>query len=122
METKIIKNKDKVIVVVSSKDLIIRDVASAIDFVMSMYYDFGADRIVINKSAIAEDFFILSTCLAGDVLQKYVNYRFKLAIHGDYSKYTSKPLKDFMYECNHGNDIFFLSTEEEAIEKLAMVK
>lgn len=42
----------------------------------------------------------------------------KFAIYGDFSKYTSKPLKDFMYESNHGKDIFFVENEEQAIEKL----
>ena len=39
-------------------------------------------------------------------------------IYGDYSKYTSKPLKDFIYESNKGKDIFFVSTKGEAVEYL----
>ena len=31
----------------------------------------------------------------------------------------SKPLKDFIYESNKGRDIFFVSSEEDAIEKLS---
>ena len=58
----------------------------------------GADRLAIEKSMLANDFFILSTQFAGEALQKLINYRFKIAIFGDYSHYTSKPLKDFMYE------------------------
>jgi len=37
---------------------------------------------------------------------------------GDYSKYTGKPIKDFIYESNKGKDFFFVSTVEEAIDKL----
>ncbi|MBQ7410923.1 MAG: DUF4180 domain-containing protein [Clostridia bacterium] len=33
-------------------------------------------------------------------------------------KYTSKPLKDFIYESNNGKDIFFVKDENEAINKL----
>lgn len=51
-------------------------------------------------------------------MQKFINYGFKIAIYGDYSKYTSKPLKDFIYESNSGKNIFFVNTQEEAIEKL----
>lgn len=36
------------------------------------------------------------------------------------SKYTSKPLHDFIYECNKGNDIFFVDNLNQAIEKLAL--
>ena len=72
----------------------------------------------MNKLAIAEDFFKLSTCFAGEILQKFINYHIKFAIIGDFSCYSSKPLKDFIYESNHGKDVFFVSTEAEAIEKL----
>jgi hypothetical protein len=39
----------------------------------------------------------------------------KLAIVGDFSGYTSRPLKDFIYESNNGRDIFFVSSEKEAM-------
>lgn len=64
-------------------------------------------------------FFVLSTGLAGEILQKYVNYGGRIAIYGDYSNYTSKPLKDFMYESNKGKDVFFVSDEEQAADMLA---
>lgn len=63
--------------------------------------------IAINKSLISESFFDLKTRLAGDILQKFINYRVKIAIIGDFSMYTSKSLKDFIYECNKGKDIFY---------------
>lgn len=44
---------------------------------------------------------------AGEALQKLINYRFKIAIFGDQSHYTGKPLKDFMRESNRGRDVFF---------------
>lgn len=73
---------------------------------------------LIDKKLIVEDFFILSTGLAGEILQKYTNYGGRIAIYGDYSRYTSKPLKDFIYESNKGKSVFFVSTKEEAIEML----
>ncbi len=65
-----------------------------------------------------KNFFVLSTGLAGEILQKYINYGGRIAIFGDYSHYTSKPLKDFIYESNNGKDVFFVATEEEAINAL----
>lgn len=56
--------------------------------------------------------------MAGEILQKFINYRVKAAIYGDYSRYTSKPLRDFIYESNNGHDFFFVSTKEEAVQKL----
>ena len=75
-------------------------------------------NIIISKKLIANDFFILSTGLAGEILQKYINYGGRIAIFGDFSHYTSKPLKDFMYESNRGKDVFFAATEAEAIAML----
>ena len=69
--------------------------------------------------SIAEDFFILSSGIAGEILQKFINYQFRIAIYGDYSKYTSKPLKDFIYESNNGHNIFFVNNLEQAIDKLS---
>ena len=65
---------------------------------MTIKYETNCNKIALNKSAILEDFFILSKGLAGEILQKFINYQIKFAIYGDYSKYTSKPLKDFIYE------------------------
>ena len=115
METKVIKD----IVVVNSNELIIKDVQTAIDFIMTIKYETNCNKIALNKSAIVEDFFILSKGLAGEILQKFINYQIKFAIYGDYSKYTSKPLKDFIYISNNGKDIFFVENEDEAIEMLS---
>ena len=114
METKVIND----IVVVNSKEIIIKDFKSAIDFVMAKKYETNCNKIVLNKSAVVEDFFILSKGLAGEILQKFINYQIKFAIYGDYSKYTSKPLKDFIYESNNGKDVFFVESEDEAIKML----
>lgn len=110
-------NKNAVAIVKSDKP-IITDPQSALDFMMTVQFEADTNRIALNKEAISEDFFVLSTGLAGEVLQKFINYNVKFAVFGDFSKYTSKPLKDFIYESNQGNHIFFVSTEEEAAERL----
>ncbi len=115
MKNKIIND----IVVVKSEDVIIRDVQSAIDFIMTIKYETNCNKIALNKEAVVEDFFILSKGLAGEILQKFINYQTKFAIYGDYSKYTSKPLKDFIYESNNGKDVFLVENESEAIDKLS---
>lgn len=107
------------IAVVTSADALILDGQTALDFMMTVNYETGCRCIVVQKQAIAEDFFDLRTRIAGDVLQKFINYHFKLAIVGDFSGYTSKSLRDFMRESNAGRDIFFVPTKEEAIARLA---
>ena len=97
----------------------IPDASAALEAAMTAKYETGAARLVIDKRMLGEDFFILSTGVAGEILQKFINYHIKAAIWGDYSRYTSKPLRDFIYESNHGRDFFFVETKEEAVRKLA---
>lgn len=67
------------IAVVNSNEVLIMDVQSALDFMATLLYETGCDRIILNKSAIIEDFFDLKTKLAGEILQKFVNYNVKVA-------------------------------------------
>jgi len=106
------------VAVIQSDEVIVTDTQSALDLMATVRYEVGCDNIAISKTAVSEDFFVLSNGIAGEILQKFVNYRVKLAIIGDYSFYTSKPLKDFIYESNKGSHIFFVATENEAIAKL----
>ena len=104
--------------VVQSSEKVITDIQSSLDLLMTAKYEAGTKNIAIDKKLILEDFFILSSGLAGEILQKYINYGGRIAIYGDFSHYTSKPLKDFIYESNRGKDVFFVKTEAEAIDML----
>lgn len=94
-------------------------VRSALDLMANVRCETDCDRIAVSKDAVADEFFILSTRLAGEILQKFINYQMRLAIYGDFTPYTSKPLRDFMRESNSGHDIFFVKDESEALERLS---
>lgn len=115
MKIKIIND----IAIVNSDEVIMTDVQTAMDLIMSVKYETGCSKIALNKEAITEDFFILSKGIAGEILQKFINYRVKFAVYGDFSKYTSKPLKDFIYESNKGKDIYFVSDTDTAVKMLS---
>ena len=119
MKTEVVRKNNIEIAVVTSEELLITDVQSALDLVMTVKYETGCTNIALNKEAIADDFFILSTCLAGEILQKFINYGVRFAIYGDFSKYTSKPWKDFLYESNKGRDIYFQPDITQAVNKLS---
>lgn len=118
MKTEIVRKNNMEIAIVTSNEPLITDVQSALDLIMTVKYETGCTNIAINKEAIVDDFFVLSTCLAGEILQKFINYGIRLGIYGDFSNYTSKPLKDFMYECNRGKDIYFQPSVSMAVDKL----
>ncbi len=118
MTIRTVSKNGAVCAIVEAEALVMTDAQSALDVLMSAKYEAGTKNIVISKELIAEDFFILSSGLAGEILQKYINYGGRIAIYGDYSHYTSKPLKDFIYESNKGRDVFFVATEDEAVDML----
>ncbi len=103
---------------VTSDKIIISNTEDGLDLLGNIYYqDF--DKIIIYETNITPDFFDLKTGIAGEVLQKFSNYRVRLAIVGDFSAYQSKSIKDFIFESNKMGLINFVSSKEEAIAKLA---
>ncbi|MGL5972770.1 MAG: DUF4180 domain-containing protein [Oscillospiraceae bacterium] len=104
--------------IVYSEEVIITNVQSALDLIATVKYETDCEAMVLNKGAISEKFFDLKTRIAGEVLQKFVQYDVRLAIVGDFSGYTSKALGDFIYESNRGNHIFFAKNEDEALRLL----
>lgn len=120
MKIETIKTSNKTLALIKTSDILVRDTASAMDLMASLSYQTDCDHIIITKDAFSESFFDLKTRLAGEILQKFVNYNMKMTIVGDYSIYTSNALKDFIYESNKGRDFFFLSNFEEAISKASL--
>jgi hypothetical protein len=51
--------------VIDSKEIEIKDVQSALDFMALMYYEYGCNLAVIRKTNLPEEFFDLKTRLAG---------------------------------------------------------
>ena len=119
MNIRIIETDGKKIAVCESESVIIEDGQSALEFVVNIGYGHGCHDIAVNKAALSEDFFKLSNGVAGEVAQKFVNYRYRVAIIGDFSGYTSKPIRDYMYECNQGGHLYFVSDESEALTMLS---
>ncbi|MGC3979548.1 MAG: DUF4180 domain-containing protein [Paludibacteraceae bacterium] len=74
---------------------------------------------MIHQKNIISDFFDLKTGLAGEILQKFANYRIPLIIVGDFTNVQSKSLRDFIYESNKGSQVNFLKSREDVLTKLA---
>lgn len=105
-------------VVAEGDNIIISDTQSALDLLMTAGYETGIKNIAVAKERVDGKFFVLSSGLAGEILQEFINYGGRIAIYGDFSQHISKPLRSFIYECNHGSDVFFVSTKDEAIDML----
>jgi glutamate synthase domain-containing protein 3 len=103
---------------VQSDKMVITSVQDALDLMANCGYQ-GANRIIVHENNLTPAFFDLKTGVAGEILQKFSNYGVSLAIIGDFAKYPGKSLRDFIYESNKAGRINFVSTLEEAREKLS---
>ncbi|WP_328498416.1 DUF4180 domain-containing protein [Streptomyces sp. NBC_00414] len=91
----------------------------ALDVIGEASYQ-GARWAVVPAERLDETFFKLSTRVAGDIVQKFANYRLGLVVLGDISRHTadSSALRDFVRECNRGRQTWFLADAEELEERM----
>lgn len=116
----IVKNNQSYVII--DKENSIDSIQDILDLMASARYLCDCSGIIIYKESLNDDFFDLKTRFAGEILQKFSNYRMRLAIIGDFSTYTSKSLRDFIRESNNGNLVFFKNDIEKALESLSIIK
>jgi len=109
METKFY---EKGIVEIIDENVIIKEA----DDVFGLFFINKCSIIILKKENILNDFYNLSTGMAGEILQKFSNYNMRMAIIGDFENVKSKSLKDFIYESNRTKQIIFVKTLEEALK------
>lgn len=95
----------------------ISEAGEMLDIMVDAGYN-GCNGIIIHREGLHDDFFDLKTGMAGEILQKFSNYRMKLAIVGDFSQLKSKSLRDFITESNRRGTICFVTSAEEAVSRL----
>ena len=104
---------------VNSENMIINSVEDGSDLLANLYYS-DYDSIIIHEKNINAAFFDLKTGFAGEILQKFSNFRVRLVVVGDFDKYESASLKQFILESNKGKQVNFLSSLSEALKLLAL--
>jgi hypothetical protein len=94
-----------------------RDAADLVGETMSQ----GARLVVIPLGRLAPAFLDLKTRLAGELLQKFVNYHRQVVILGDVSEAAagSDALRDFIRESNRGTTVWFMPDMAALEAKLA---
>ena len=105
----------KDIIAMRDEGVVINNAQDFLELIMNL----PSDRIVFYKENFDESFFDLRSGLAGEILQKVSNYSRKLSIVGDYSRYASRSLNDFMFESNQGNKVMFVDSLDEALRRLS---
>ena len=105
---------------IRSEEQFINNVQDVLDLFGELYGQYY-DGIILYERNITHDFFDLQTRLAGEILQKFSNYRIRLVIVGDWSKYTSRSLEAFITESNKGKTVNFSSSPTEAVKLLSRI-
>lgn len=113
MKINIYEEKDHKIAEAISSSIIINKVADALDLIADPELE-ESRKIILHKENISPQFFDLRTGLAGEIIQKLVNYQVRWAIVGDFENIVSKSLKAFIIESNRGNVIYFAKNLESA--------
>ena len=103
---------------VISPTIIIANEEEGLNLLGNLYYQ-NFDVVIIYAKNITPAFFDLKNGIAGEILQKFSNYRVKLAIIGDFDYYTSNGLRDFIVESNQTGQVIFIREKSEALSILA---
>ncbi len=108
---------DKQFAEIKSEELILRNVEEGMNLMADFYYQ-GFDGIILHEKNITSEFFELKSGLAGEVLQKFSNYKMFLAVVGEFDKYGSNSLRDFIRESNKAGRTVFVGSVEGALKRL----
>ncbi|MHA2101126.1 MAG: DUF4180 domain-containing protein [Candidatus Kariarchaeaceae archaeon] len=103
---------------VLSEEVIINFEQDALDLTATNGYLYDSRKIIMYKENLCDEFFVLSSGIAGSVMQKFSNYRVQAAIIGDFS-FTSKSLKAFIKECNRTRQVTFTTDLNAAIKEIS---
>jgi hypothetical protein len=89
--------------------------------IITAAWGYEAKLVVLSANWLGDDFFHLSTRVAGEVVQKLLDYGFRVVIVGDISArvVASEPLRDWVRECNRGRQVWFVRDLEELAGRLA---
>ena len=99
------------IIVASDAGIAIRSVKDINDMIGAC---FGAEGILLREEDLAPDFFDLSSGLAGELLQKLVNYRLRAAIVVPDPDAHGERFSELAYEHRTHDMIRFVRSREEA--------
>ncbi|HEX2593182.1 MAG TPA: DUF4180 domain-containing protein [Rhizomicrobium sp.] len=121
MSNAIVMLGDVRVFVVSGDGALLQSERAATDLIGDSYSAGGAEMIALPVARLGEAFFTLKTRIAGLMLQKFMNYGFRVAIVGDIAAYVaaSDALRDFVRESNRGRHVWFVRDLDELGARLA---
>ncbi|MBT2468273.1 DUF4180 domain-containing protein [Streptomyces sp. ISL-66] len=82
---------------------------------------YRAEVVAVPAERFDDEFFDLSSGMAGAIMQKFVSYRIRLVVLGDITHHlrASSALPDLVRESNRGRHIWFLPDLDSLATRLA---
>jgi DNA-binding PadR family transcriptional regulator len=106
------KEGERYVEVVSARNRVAGD-AGAMDLI-ALCWENKLQRLMIHGDVMADEFYDLSTQVAGKVLQKFVNYGVRLALVLPKEKTGSVKFREMVAESHRGMQFRVFATREEA--------
>lgn len=93
----------------------------ALDLIGAVFL--AAEVVAVPVARLDPTFFELGTRFAGEIMQKFVNYRLRLAIIGDISEHllASSALQALVHESNRSDHVWFLADLAALDDKIRLV-
>ena len=110
MNAKLIEQSNHRLLILNTEGPILSRTQDLLDLIQEALVQ-KASVLVVPVLRFDPAFFQLRSGLAGEFVQKIVNYQLKLVIVGDISAQVaaSDALRDFVREANRGHTVFFVS-------------
>jgi hypothetical protein len=100
---------------IQSDEELVSSVEKGGDLLAELYYQ-GFDKIILSVHHLSPQFFDLKTGFAGELLQKFANFRMQLVIVGDVTPFSNDRFEEFIGESNKGNQVNFAKDVKEVME------
>jgi Domain of unknown function (DUF4180) len=75
---------------------------------------FGTDGLILTEDDLAQEFFDLRSGLAGELFQKFINYKLRMAIVLPAPEAYGERISELAYEHKSHNMIRFVRSKDEA--------
>lgn len=108
-------------VLVLDDERVVFDAATLAQDLIAAAWENETDMVVVPVERLPADFFDLRSGVVGTVAQKCANYRILLVVLGDVGQFqtTSSAFRDYCYETNLGQTLWFLPDLEALQDRLA---
>ncbi|GMX61795.1 DUF4180 domain-containing protein [Paenibacillus elgii] len=113
MNVQIIERGTKKYVEYTSAETPLSTRQDALDLI-ARCFEHDTNLLVLHAEALSDDFFNLKTGLAGEMLQKFINYRVKAALIITNEQVVKGRFKELLAEANKGNDFRVFGSAGEA--------